>query len=84
MLFVFPHEHNSNSFLLSAIKSMNVKEKLRILSCYFKKTKSFVFIQILLVKFLPNISLSNYKLNITNNAQYVIRYIYRDFHDFRA
>jgi len=76
MLFVFPPEHNSNCFFISAMKSMKVKMKLRILPSYFPKLKVSCLYKILHVKILTISLHSKYKLNIFNNARYVIKYIY--------
>ena len=74
ILFVFPHEHNSICFLLSAMQSMKVKAKWRIISSYCQKLKVWCLYKMLRVKILTTSSNSNYKLNTANNAKYVILY----------
>ena len=75
ILFAFPHEHDNNCFLLSAMMSMNVKTKLRILSSYFQKQNIWCLYKMLPVKTLTTSSHSNHKFNVANNAHFTYIYI---------
>ena len=76
MLLVFPREHNSNCFLQSAMQSTHLKAKLRILSRNLKKIKVSCLYQMLPCENISYIFANYYTLNIANNANYIIEYVY--------